>query len=80
MLSTSTLAAFLAAISLVAAHPHPALGTPEFVKRAEFQNVARRSLGDCQNILRKRGGLYERAVKRREAQAENLRRSLGVGV
>lgn len=76
----SLLTAALAAISLVAAHPHPSPGTPEFARSEEFQNVARKSLGGCQDELRKRGGLYERAVKRREARAHDLRRSLDVGV
>ncbi|TRM70099.1 Intradiol ring-cleavage dioxygenase [Schizophyllum amplum] len=70
-----------AAVSLAglsSAHPHHAVGSPEFIKRDNLARATKRSLGDCQAELRKRGGLYERSVSRREALAEDLRSVRGL--
>lgn len=69
----SVLAFATTAISLASAHPHLAPGDPELLKRQEFQQKARRSLGDCQAELSKRGGVYERGIARRAALAEQVR-------
>ncbi|KAF8900611.1 aromatic compound dioxygenase [Mucidula mucida] len=60
---------------LASAHPHIKPGTIEYTKRANFQAKARRSLAGCQDELSKRGGLYERSQKRREAFAKKVRRT-----
>ncbi|KAL1746412.1 Intradiol ring-cleavage dioxygenase [Schizophyllum fasciatum] len=60
------------------AHPHHAIGSPEFVKRDNFVKAAQRSLGGCQAELRKRGGIYERAVSRRAALADDARSVRGL--
>ncbi|KAL1694976.1 Intradiol ring-cleavage dioxygenase [Schizophyllum commune] len=71
----------LAAISLAevgSAHPHHAVGSPEFVKRETFVKAAQRSLAGCKDQLRKRGGLYERSIARRAALAEDARSARGL--
>ncbi|KAI0310611.1 Intradiol ring-cleavage dioxygenase, partial [Amylostereum chailletii] len=52
----------------------------EAVKLERFNTIARRSLGNCQDQLRKRGGVYERAHARREALAHKARRDLGISM
>ncbi|KAH9906119.1 aromatic compound dioxygenase [Epithele typhae] len=71
----SLLATTLAAVTIASAHPHPTAGTEAFEKRMEFQTKARRSLADCQATLRKRDGVYDRAIQRREAFAKGARES-----
>lgn len=74
--SLSALISLLAAGSAVA-HPH-ASSKAEVAKRSEFQGVARRSLAGCQSKLRKRGGVAERAMARRQAFAEEARKARGL--
>ncbi len=49
----------------------------EIARRADFQNFARRSLDNCQNVLRRRRHT-ERSVTRRKALADELRRKRGL--
>ncbi|KAF5362879.1 hypothetical protein D9758_007019 [Tetrapyrgos nigripes] len=76
ILSTVLTAVSLAQLS--SAHSHPALGSPEAIKRAVFQQNARRSLADCQDTLSKRGGIHERARARRENLANEIRMARGL--
>ena len=63
--------------SLVVAHPK--LHSPaDLIKRAEFQNKARRSLAGCSSKLRVRDGVVDRAINRRQSLAERARRELGL--
>ena len=75
MVFASTLFSFAAlAATMVSAHPHVEPGSVEALKRAEFQNIARASLASCQDTLAKRGGLYDRAIARRDVLAQKARR------
>ena len=72
----STIAALAVAGTVVA---HPSSHSPaEVAKRAEFQSIARRSLANCQNKLRARGGVAERSMARRAAFAERARKERGL--
>ncbi|KAJ7074104.1 aromatic compound dioxygenase [Mycena amicta] len=75
----------LAALSLAgvsSAHEHPPVGSVEYVRRANFQKTARRSLASCHEELSKRGGIHERARERRQqaAAAQRRRRELPANV
>ncbi|THV07054.1 aromatic compound dioxygenase [Dendrothele bispora CBS 962.96] len=74
--SATVTAASLA--QLTNAHPHHAPGSPEALKRAVFQQNARRSLSNCHSELSKRGGVHEKAKVRREQMAQNLRKARGL--
>lgn len=63
----------LAASGVVLAHPHARSGS-----ELEFHNGARRSLADCQNQLRRRGGIVDRSVARRQVLAERIRKERGL--
>ncbi|KAF5362875.1 hypothetical protein D9758_007015 [Tetrapyrgos nigripes] len=76
ILSTALTAVSLAQLS--SAHSHPAPGSPEAIKRAVFQQNARRSLADCQDTLSKRGGVHEQAKARREILANEIRMARGL--
>ncbi|KAG7445734.1 aromatic compound dioxygenase [Guyanagaster necrorhizus] len=68
----------LLAASAAVAHPVAApLSKGEVTPRAEFQRAARRSLGNCQDTLHRRGHL-ERSAARRRALADDLRRKRGL--
>ena len=74
----STVAIAATSFGVASAHPHPQPGTPEFIKRENFNSLALRGLANCQDQLRKRGGIYERARVRREALAHKARRDLNI--
>ncbi|KAF5365180.1 hypothetical protein D9758_005369 [Tetrapyrgos nigripes] len=76
ILSTALTAVSLAQLS--SAHSHPTPGSPEAIKRAVFQQNARRSLADCQDALSKRGGIHEQAKARRENLANEIRKARGL--
>ncbi|KAK0487732.1 aromatic compound dioxygenase [Armillaria novae-zelandiae] len=67
----------LLAITTVVAHPTASLSESEIARRADFQKFARRSLDNCQDVLRRRGHI-ERSVARRQALADELRRKRGL--
>lgn len=72
---SSTFVAFVAfaASGAVLAHPHPRSSS-----ELSFQQSARRSLANCQGQLRRRGGVMERSVARRQAIAEKIRQERGL--
>ncbi|KAK0202066.1 aromatic compound dioxygenase [Desarmillaria ectypa] len=70
-------AVVLLAVTAVVAHPTAPLSESEIARRADFQNFARRSLDNCQDILRRRGHT-ERSAARRKALADDLRRKRGL--
>ncbi|KAI0317724.1 Intradiol ring-cleavage dioxygenase [Amylostereum chailletii] len=76
----SVAAVVASSFGVATAHPHPKAGSVEAVKLENFNALARRSLGNCQDQLRKRGGVYERAHARREALAHKARRELGISM
>ncbi|SJL07797.1 uncharacterized protein ARMOST_11149 [Armillaria ostoyae] len=70
-------AVVLLAVTAVVAHPTASLSESEIARRADFQNFARRSLDNCQDVLRRRGHT-ERSVARRKALTDELRRKRGL--
>jgi hypothetical protein len=68
----------LALIGVSSAHSHAPAGSVEFFRRANFHNVARRSLASCHDELSTRGGVYERARERRQRAANDHRRKRGL--
>ena len=75
-----TAAIAVSSLDLVGAHPIPKRATLAVSKRQEFHTYARRGLSSCQDQLRKRGGVYDRARLRRESFAEKARRDLGISM
>ncbi|KAK0441654.1 aromatic compound dioxygenase [Armillaria borealis] len=70
-------AVVLLAVTAVVAHPTASLSESEIARHADFQSFARRSLDNCQDVLRRRGHT-ERSVARRKALADELRRKRGL--
>ncbi|KAK0243972.1 Intradiol ring-cleavage dioxygenase [Armillaria nabsnona] len=77
MVNFASLVSFVLAATATVAHPVASLSNGEVTRRAEFQRAARRSLSNCQDILRRRGHL-ERSAARRRALADDLRRKRGL--
>ena len=75
--SISALVALLAAGTAVA-HSSRSLSKAELAKRDEFVTVSRRSLAACQSKLRKRDGVADRSMARRQAFAERARKERGL--
>ncbi|KAJ7923816.1 Intradiol ring-cleavage dioxygenase [Mycena leptocephala] len=68
----------LGLIGVSSAHSHAPAGSVEFFRRANFHDVARRSLSSCHDELSTRGGVYERARERRQRAANDHRRKRGL--
>ncbi len=63
MVNFASLVSFVLAATATVAHPVAPLSKGEVTRRAEFQRAARRSLSNCQDILRRRGHLERSAAR-----------------
>ena len=70
---SSALAVFVATGVSVLAHPHT-----RSESELAFHASARRTLASCQSQLRRRGGVAERSIVRRQAFAEKIRKERGI--
>lgn len=78
MVQISTLLSALTAMAVVgSAFAHSG---PPSAAELEFKRNARRSLTACQSQLRKRDGYVERAIARRQARAESIRKARGLSI